>query len=39
MSGSFFGIGAQLKEEDGKIKNIDPGSGGAAWKNGDLRKR
>ncbi len=37
MSGSFFGIGAQLKDEDGKIKIASLVSGGPAWKQGDLK--
>jgi carboxyl-terminal processing protease len=37
MSGSFFGIGAQLKEDDGKIKIASLVSGGPAWKGGDLK--
>ncbi|HMU11457.1 MAG TPA: carboxy terminal-processing peptidase [Ferruginibacter sp.] len=37
MRGSFFGIGAQLKEDDGKIKIATLISGGPAWKGGDLK--
>ena len=37
MRGSFFGIGAQLKEDDGKIKIAVLISGGPAWKGGDLK--
>jgi len=37
MKGSFFGIGAQLKEDDGKIKIGSLISGGPAWKSGDLK--
>jgi carboxyl-terminal processing protease len=37
MSGSFFGIGAQLKEEDSKIKIGSLISGGPAWKSGELK--
>ncbi len=37
MSGSFFGIGAQLKDDDGKIKIASLVSGGPAWKQGDLK--
>jgi len=37
MKGSFFGIGAQLKEDDGKIKIASLISGGPAWKGGDLK--
>jgi len=36
MSGRFYGIGAQLKEEDGKIKFASLVSGGPAWKSGEL---
>lgn len=36
MSGKFYGIGAQLKEEDSKIKIASLVSGGPAWKSGDL---
>jgi carboxyl-terminal processing protease len=37
MSGEFFGIGAQLKKEDDKVKiaSIVPGS--PSWKQGDLK--
>ncbi len=37
MRGSFFGIGAQLKEDDGKIKISSLISGGPAWKGGQLK--
>lgn len=37
MKGSFYGIGAQLKEDDGKIKIASLISGGPAWKGGDLK--
>ncbi len=37
MKGSFFGIGAQLKEDDGKIKIASLVSGGPAWKAGELK--
>jgi carboxyl-terminal processing protease len=37
MKGSFFGIGAVLKEDDGKIKIGSLVSGGPAWKGGDLK--
>ena len=37
MKGSFFGIGAQLKEDDGKIKISSLISGGPAWKGGELK--
>jgi carboxyl-terminal processing protease len=38
MSGRFFGIGAQLKEEDGKILISSLVSGGPAWKGGELKE-
>ena len=38
MRGSFFGIGAQLKEEDGKIKIASLVTGGPAWKGGELKE-
>ena len=37
MSGSFFGIGAQLKEDDSKIKIASLITGGPAWKSGELK--
>ncbi len=37
MKGSFYGIGAQLKEDDGKIKISSLISGGPAWKAGELK--
>ncbi|UEG49060.1 carboxy terminal-processing peptidase [Ferruginibacter lapsinanis] len=37
MSGTFFGIGAQLKEEESKIKISSLVTGGPAWKSGDLQ--
>ncbi len=37
MSGTFFGIGAQLKEDDGKIKIASLITGMPAWKSGDVR--
>jgi carboxyl-terminal processing protease len=37
MRGSFFGIGAVLKEDDGKIKIGTLVSGGPAWKQGELK--
>jgi len=37
MKGSFYGIGAQLKEDDGKIKISNLISGGPAWKAGELK--
>ncbi|MBK7885602.1 MAG: carboxy terminal-processing peptidase [Chitinophagaceae bacterium] len=38
MSGRFFGIGAQLKDEDGKIKIASLVTGGPAWKSGELKE-
>jgi carboxyl-terminal processing protease len=38
MSGHFFGIGAQLKEDDGKIKIASLITGGPAWKSGELKE-
>lgn len=38
MSGRFFGIGAQLKEDDGKIKISSLITGGPAWKSGELKE-
>ncbi|HMJ47858.1 MAG TPA: carboxy terminal-processing peptidase [Ferruginibacter sp.] len=38
MSGRFYGIGAQLKEDDGKIKIASLVSGGPAWKSGELKE-
>ncbi len=37
MKGSFYGIGAILKEDDGKIKIGSLVSGGPAWKGGALK--
>lgn len=37
MSGSFFGIGAALKEEEGKIKITNVMAGTPSWKQGDLK--
>lgn len=37
MSGHFFGIGAQLKEDDGRIKISSLVTSGPAWKNGELK--
>jgi carboxyl-terminal processing protease len=37
MSGSFVGIGAGLKDEDGKIKITDIKPGTPAWKQGELK--
>lgn len=39
MRGSFYGIGAQLMEEDGKIKITSLISGGPAWKGGELKEK
>ncbi len=38
MKGSFYGIGAQLKDEDGHIKIASLVSGGPAWKSGELKE-
>ena len=38
MSGRFFGIGAQLKEEDGRIRISSLVSSGPAWKSGELKE-
>jgi carboxyl-terminal processing protease len=38
MSGRFYGIGAQLKEDDGKIIISSLVSGGPAWKSGELKE-
>jgi carboxyl-terminal processing protease len=38
MRGSFFGIGAQLKDEDGKIKIASLVTGMPAWKSGELKE-
>jgi len=37
MSGSFSGIGAQLKEEEGKIKIAAIITGSPSWKQGELK--
>ncbi len=37
MSGSFFGIGAGLKEEEGKIKISNVMAGTPSWKQGELK--
>lgn len=37
MSGSFSGIGAQLKEDEGKIKIVAIITGAPAWKQGELK--
>ena len=36
MSGKFYGIGAQLKEDQSKIKIASLVAGGPAWRNGEL---
>jgi carboxyl-terminal processing protease len=36
MSGKFYGIGAQLKDEESKIKVASLVTGGPAWKSGEL---
>ncbi len=36
MSGRFYGIGAQLSEQDGIIKIVSLVTGGPAWKAGEL---
>ncbi len=38
MSGKFYGIGAQLKDDDGKIKIASLVAGGPAWKDGELKE-
>lgn len=38
MSGRFYGIGAQLKDEDGHIKITGIVAGGPAWKQGELKE-
>ncbi|RZM20394.1 MAG: PDZ domain-containing protein [Pedobacter sp.] len=38
MKGSFYGIGAQLKEDEGTIKISSLVSGGPAWKSGELKE-
>lgn len=37
MSGRFYGIGAQLKEEDGQIKIASVITGSPAWKSGKIK--
>ena len=37
LSGKFYGIGAQLKEDDGKIKIASLVGGGPAWKSGNVQ--
>lgn len=36
MSGKFYGIGAQLKDEESKIKIASLITGGPAWKSGEM---
>lgn len=38
MSGRFYGIGAQLKDDDGHIIITNIIVGGPAWKNGELKE-
>jgi carboxyl-terminal processing protease len=38
MKGSFYGIGAQIKEEDGKIKLGPLMAGMPAWRSGELKE-
>lgn len=37
MAGKFYGIGAQLKEEDGKIRIVSIVTGSPSWKQGQLK--
>jgi len=37
MSGTFYGIGAQLKVEDGKVKIVSIVTGSPCWKQGELK--
>lgn len=37
MSGEFFGIGAQLSEQDGVIKIVSLVTGSPAWKSGEIQ--
>ncbi len=37
MSGRFFGIGAQLREEEGNIKIVSVVTGSPAWKSGQIQ--
>ena len=37
MSGSFYGIGAQLSEQDGNIKIVSLVTGSPAWKSGEVQ--
>jgi len=38
MSGRIYGIGAQLREDDGKIKIVSLVTGGPAWKSGEIQE-
>jgi carboxyl-terminal processing protease len=38
MKGSFYGIGALLKDENGSIKIVSLTTGGPAWKSGELKE-
>jgi len=37
MAGKFYGIGAQLREEDGKIRIVSIVTGSPSWKEGNLK--
>lgn len=37
MSGTFFGIGAQLQNDDGKVKVVSIVPGSPCWKQGELK--
>jgi carboxyl-terminal processing protease len=37
MAGKFYGIGAQLKEDDGKIRIVSIVTGSPSWKQGQLK--
>ncbi|MGN7721549.1 carboxy terminal-processing peptidase [Chitinophaga sp. 22620] len=37
MAGKFYGIGAQLREEEGRIKIVNIVAGSPAWKDGRLK--
>ncbi|WP_343701929.1 carboxy terminal-processing peptidase [Chitinophaga sp.] len=37
MSGRFYGIGAQLREDEGRIKIVSIVTGSPSWKNGKLK--
>ncbi|WP_241559228.1 carboxy terminal-processing peptidase [Chitinophaga barathri] len=37
MAGKFFGIGAQLREDEGRIKIVSIVTGSPAWKDGKLK--